>query len=132
MEPDRLIAALPQRHRLARQSRIDLRDLAADRFILPSQETAGALSGAIHDECRQAGFMPNMGQEILTATVQTTLGLVSAGLGVSLLPGAGQPYSRRGVVFRPLLRPKVAISLKVLWRPEDGSPVLKNMLSLLE
>jgi len=131
LQPDRLIVALPRTHRLARRSRVDLGDLASDRFILPSQETAGALAGAISEECRHAGFLPETGHEIITATVQTTLGLVSAGLGVSLLPGAVRPFSRKGVVFRPLTRPRVNISLKVLWRPRDTSPVLLNLLALL-
>jgi DNA-binding transcriptional LysR family regulator len=131
LQPDRLIAALPRAHRLARKARIDLGDLASDRFILPSQETAGALAGAVFEECRHAGFQPETGHEIITATVQTTLGLVSAGLGVSLLPGAAQPFYRKGVAFRPLVSPKVVISLKVQWRSRDTSPVLQNLLALL-
>jgi DNA-binding transcriptional LysR family regulator len=131
LQSDRFVVALPRSHRLGRQSRIDLRDLADDYFILPGIETAGTLVDAVLAECAHAGFRPKTGHEITTATLQTTLGLVSAGIGVSLVPSAVQPLARKGVMFRPLRKNQVTVGLALLWRPRNPSPVLRNLLDSL-
>ncbi|WP_103354290.1 LysR family transcriptional regulator [Amycolatopsis sp. CA-128772] len=80
VEPLRL--AVPPRHRLAGRRRVRLADVAAETFILlrpgyALRETTGRL-------CAEAGFAPRIGFE--GDEVETLRGLVTAGLGVSVLP----------------------------------------------
>jgi DNA-binding transcriptional LysR family regulator len=131
LESDTFMAALPHDHRLAGSEQINLRDLAEDNFILPSHATGGATTEDILEECRHAGFLPQTGHEISTATVQSTLGLVSAGLGVTLIPNGLRPMTREGVVFRRLAKTSITLHLNLLWRPQNISTVLRNFLETI-
>jgi DNA-binding transcriptional LysR family regulator len=129
LKMDRHIVALPENHRLTARASVDLIDLANDRFILPSRTAGGPRAEEILEECRYAGFIPRAGQEIATSTVQTTLGLISAGIGVSLIPSSLQIFSRAGVVYRPLRKTRVRLRLNLIWRPQNVSAVLRSFLS---
>jgi DNA-binding transcriptional LysR family regulator len=130
LKSDRHIVVLPQNHRLASRERVNLKDLADDRFILPSRAAGGSRADEILEECRYAGFAPRSGNEIATSSVQTTLGLISAGLGVTLIPSSLQLLSRTGAVYRPLQKTRVVIELNLMWRPQQVSAVLRSFLNL--
>ncbi|RSD07451.1 LysR family transcriptional regulator [Amycolatopsis eburnea] len=80
VEPLRL--AVPPHHRLARRRRVRLADLAAETFIL--LRPGYALRETTERLCAEAGFTPRIGFE--GDEVETLRGLVTAGLGVSVLP----------------------------------------------
>lgn len=129
LQSDRFMVAMPRSHRLVRHPRVKLLDFADDNFIMPSYSTGGAVAEEIMEECRHAGFHPQTAHEIVTATVQSTLGLVSAGMGVSLIPSALRPFSRRGVVFRSIGQTRVGLHLNLQWRRQSESVVLRNFLA---
>jgi DNA-binding transcriptional LysR family regulator len=132
LEADHFVVALPHDHRFATADRVNLRDLADDLFVIPNRATGGPMTDAILEECLLAGFRPRTGHEITTTTIQTTLGLVSASIGVSLIPNALWPFSRNGVVFRPISKTNVALHLNLLWRPQNTAAVLHNFLSTVD
>lgn len=77
---DRLVAVLSQEHPLSGSARISLKDLAGEDFILMrSQSSIYHLSVEC---CVSQGFTPNV---IRTARIESILGAVAAGEGVSLL-----------------------------------------------
>lgn len=80
VEPLRL--AVPPRHRLAGRRRVRLADVADEPFIL--LRTGYALRETTERLCAEAGFAPRTGFE--GDEVETLRGLVTAGLGVSVLP----------------------------------------------
>ena len=80
VEPLRL--AVPPQHRLARRRRVRLAEAAGETFILLRQ--GYGLRARTEDLCGQVGFTPGIGFE--GEEVDTLRGLVTAGLGVSLLP----------------------------------------------
>jgi DNA-binding transcriptional LysR family regulator len=80
VEPLRL--AVPPRHRLAHRRRVKLAEVADDTFIL--LRPGYGLRATTERLCREAGFHPRVGFE--GDEVETLRGLVTAGLGVSLLP----------------------------------------------
>lgn len=129
LEPERLIAVLPSTHRLAVKARVAVKDLAHEAFVLPMRSYSGSLLDGVSAECEAAGFSPRSTQQV--TTVQVALSLVSAGLGVSLLPQSISAMHRDGVVFRPLRSPRVHVHLRLFWRKGDDSPVLKNVLSCI-
>lgn len=79
---EKMVLVLPQKHRLANEKKIHLRELSDDPFIhFPENFILRDLMVKI---CKQVGFVPNVlfeGEDI-----NTIVGLVSAGLGVTLLP----------------------------------------------
>ncbi|SEF21617.1 DNA-binding transcriptional regulator, LysR family [Amycolatopsis pretoriensis] len=80
VEPLRL--AVPPHHRLAGRRRVRLADLADETFIL--LRPGYALRETTERLCAEAGFAPRIGFE--GDEVETLRGLVTAGLGVSVLP----------------------------------------------
>ncbi|MEV7041586.1 LysR family transcriptional regulator [Amycolatopsis sp. NPDC051061] len=80
VEPLRL--AVPPHHRLAARRRVRLADLADETFILLRK--GYALRETTERLCAEAGFAPRIGFE--GDEVETLRGLVTAGLGVAVLP----------------------------------------------
>lgn len=79
-EPLRLV--VPPDHRLAARRTARLRDVADEQFIV--LKPGFSLRTVTEDLCAQVGFTPGIGFE--GEEVETLRGLVSAGLGVALLP----------------------------------------------
>jgi DNA-binding transcriptional LysR family regulator len=99
LEPLRL--ALPRDHRLAGQQRIQLADVAGERFI--GLAAASALRRLTDDLCGQAGFRPDVIFE--GDDLSDVRGFVAAGLGVAVMPAprVGSPESAPGsVVYREI------------------------------
>ncbi|WHT18592.1 LysR family transcriptional regulator [Crossiella sp. CA-258035] len=104
-----VVAVLPERHRLAGRPEIGIAELAEDEFV---QLEPGFGLRLITDElCAAAGFTPKIafeGQEI-----ETLRGLVSAGLGVALLPPADR-LPPPGVVELELT-PRLVRTVELVW-----------------
>src|SRR5262249_56591252 len=66
-----------------------------------------------------------------TTHLYTNLGLVAAGLGVSLLPASIANLQRAGVVYRPLEAPAPTIELGMIWRADDTSPSLLRFVEVV-
>ena len=100
---EEMVAALPAGHRLAGNaaaSRMPLADLAAETFILYRRPLGPGLYDAIIAACQRAGYSPQIGQE--APRMLSTLSLVAAGLGVTLIPASMQRLRVNGVACRRL------------------------------
>jgi DNA-binding transcriptional LysR family regulator len=124
-----LIVALPQTHRLAAEPDIDLADLAPEALIQFPRSINPTLYDEIVDLCRSSGFSPRIVRE--ATPKQTIIGLVSVGLGVSLLPACLQNLRRDGVVYRAIRGRTLSIDTSVIYRREQPSPVLAAFLEVM-
>jgi LysR family transcriptional regulator, transcription activator of glutamate synthase operon len=79
---EELFAILPENHPLAMEVAIDLEQLKDETFVLFSP--GYSLRSLVWEACLAAGFTPKIGFE--GEETDTIRGLVSAGMGVSLLP----------------------------------------------
>jgi DNA-binding transcriptional LysR family regulator len=79
---DPMSLALPRGHRLAREKRITLADLAEEAWVQTSERSACARH--VVRSCRAAGFTPRVSFE--SDDYLTVQGLVAAGVGVALIP----------------------------------------------
>ena len=61
----------------------------------------------------------------------TIIGLVAAGLGVSVLPASYQRMRIDGVVYRPLLDPEAVSAVWLVQRKDQKSPMAKAFVELL-
>lgn len=96
-----LVAALPSAHPRAGEAALALADLHDEPFILFPREAGAGLFDAIIAACRKAGFDPRQVQEAPQFT--SIIGLVSAGLGISLVPSGLEKLRLDAVVYRPLI-----------------------------
>ncbi|MET0336590.1 MAG: LysR family transcriptional regulator [Caulobacter sp.] len=63
--------------------------------------------------------------------MQTIISLVSAGLGIALVPASLRNLARAGVRYVELQNPPV-LETGVAWRRDDDTPTLREMLQLLD
>lgn len=97
---ERFVLALPARHPRARQRVVALSSLAGEPFVLFPRQSAPGMHDTVTSMCMAAGFAPNILQE--ANSWPSVIGMVEAGLGLTLAPMSAQALKPKGVVFRPL------------------------------
>lgn len=122
-----LLAAVPADHPLAAESTIDPADLADEPFVLWPRPLGMAFFDILTSYCREHGFSPRIVAE--GADIETQLGLVAAGLGVSLQPSYYANLRPPGVEFRPLRGDVPQVALQVAWRRLDASPAVAHFVA---
>jgi molybdate transport repressor ModE-like protein len=94
---DPLVVAVPKSHRLAARKAIRLEQLAEEPWVAGCG--GGFCNQMIEEACAETGFRPNIAFESDDHNV--LLGLVAAGVGVTVLPDLAAS-SRPGVAVRPV------------------------------
>jgi DNA-binding transcriptional LysR family regulator len=123
-----LVAVLPSDHRLARRQHIHVRSLAGEPFVRFPRELGPGLYDEITALCRHGTFIPEVAQQ--AAQMQTIVGLVAAGCGVSIVPGSVAAQARPEVVFMPL-RPTTRLVDLALALPVTGRSVAATNFAAL-
>ena len=120
------LAALPANHPLAALDQIALNSLANENFIsLHSLQSLSFRSGFIN-ACESAGFSPNIRYEAFT--IATMIGLVSAGLGVALVPESAYQFMHPSVRFCKLVNTSIAVPLIAIWKGTGQDATVENFL----
>jgi DNA-binding transcriptional LysR family regulator len=123
-----LVLVLPEHHPAARKSKLQLRDFASEPFILfPRKQGPGAYDQII-STCQSAGFSPILAQE--GNEMQSMLGLVAAGLGISLVPASLRNLRRPGVVYKTLTEPTSEIEISLAIRKGENDPVEQSFIDV--
>jgi DNA-binding transcriptional LysR family regulator len=121
-----LLIVVNRDHPGASAARVPLSTLANQPWVLFPRAIAPQLHEQVMRLCREAGFTPNVVQE--SREVYTTVGLVGAGVGVTIVPQAVQGMSSPGVVYKPIPRATVRLSMV---RPSGPvRPVVEAFLAL--
>lgn len=123
-----LVAAIPQ-SAARRKGPLHLRSLNELPLIIFPREIAPALHDAILGCFRDAGLTPHIGQEAIQ--MQTIVGLVSAGMGMALVPQSVSNLKRPGVEYRTLRDKAPLVETGLAWRCDNTSPVLRAFLEHL-
>ena len=122
-----LIVLLPVTHPLASHVEVDLADLRNQPFISYPSRPPSSVYQAVVAVCKQAGFDPQVRQEV--PETSSLVALVAAGLGVSLAPASVRHLRINGVTHRPLRgQPNATIPLAVAYRAGTVSPVVRGYL----
>jgi len=124
-----LYVALPGSHSLAQSAALRLSALAEEPFVLYPDHPRPSWTEFVIGLCQQAVFRPTVVQR--TVEIQTTLSLVAAGIGVSIVPKCIGNLQRKDVVFRRLLGVRARTELLVAYRERDPSPVVQSFLKVL-
>jgi DNA-binding transcriptional LysR family regulator len=123
-----VVAALPEHHPLATAAEIRIEDLAGAPLVLMTRAGAPGLRDAL-TQLTEGLTEDAIVQEV--SEMQTLVGLVAAGVGVSLVPQSLRALTRAGVVYRDLAGDVPTVRLSAAWRTGDDSPVLAAFLELM-
>ncbi len=121
-----VVVALPDGHRLAAREQVALGDLLGEGFVLLARRETPGLHDTLLRALAEAGGAPRVVQEV--REMQTVVGLVAAGLGVSLVPASVGADAHAGIAYRPVADPAPTVSLALAWRTADRSAVLDAFL----
>jgi len=125
---ERLIVALPRGHPLAGFAEVPIEALEHENWILFRRLLSPGLHDLLVGICRRAGFTPRVAQEAQDG--HTIIGLVGAGLGVSVTAESLQQWGGPAVVFRPLRAPAPSLPMSVAWRRDDRAPVVRQFVEM--
>jgi len=125
------VVILPDTHPLAAEAPapISLKELVGEPLILFPRRVGPVLYDQIINLCLQTGFSPNVVQEVVPQ--QTILGLVSGGIGISLIHASIQALGGPGVIVRHLVEPSPQLELAVAWSPDATNPVLSSFIEIV-
>ena len=124
-----LYVALPRTHHLSKFPALKLAALAGEPFVLYPDHPRPSWTEFVIGLCQQAGFRPLVVQR--TVEIQTTLSLVAAGIGVSIVPKCIGNLQRKDVVFRRMAGVRARTELLAAYRERDPSPVVQTFLKVL-
>lgn len=124
---ERYVLAIPQSHPLATRRRISLPSLEGVNLILSPRPVQPRVYDRIVESCRREGFDPEITHE--TVSRRTSMSLVSAGLGVSIVTASSQNVPWPGVVYRPIDADWPIVEIAAVWRRGDDQPALGRFLS---
>lgn len=121
-----LVAVLPASHPLAGSTRVKLGAMSREPFVLADWAQEPGWNEQLWDACKEVGFVPEATEEATDLSV--ALGLVAAGVGVTLLPASARNLKISGVVYRGLARLVPTVKLSVAWVRASPSPATRTFL----
>lgn len=125
-----LMAVVPSRHRWAKLKSISLRQLAKERWVLPSLNAAGFdIRRTVNLFLEREQLQPISIHE--TDNVLTNLILVGSGIGVALLPQYVEEMGVSTVSCKPVTGTTPTVRLLMVYERDSSSPILKRFLELL-
>lgn len=127
LQREKLVVVLPKRHPLASRKSVKPRDLDGQAYVGVRPDIEPAWADAAARALKLAGCVPSLVQE--TDTKISLLGLVAAGLGLSVVSESMAMLERRGVVFRPISGLALELTLSAL-TPVQPSARAAAFLSL--
>ncbi len=125
---EEFVIILPPRHALNGSSSAPLAALASEPFILPPREVNPGVYDSIISACHRAGFDPKLGPAV--PQVASTVSMVAAGLGVSIVPQCISRIHADGISYLPIEgdAPRAVISL--VYRRKDRSSTVQNFVEV--
>ena len=125
-----LLVVLPKNHPLVNAQSISIDELAKEPMVgFPNSPRPGFMDQVIAI-CRKEGFVPNIVQCADDAV--TGVALVSAGLGISIVPQSVSHLQLPGIVYKPLMPETLTTELSCIYLEDRRAPVLTAFLGCLE
>jgi DNA-binding transcriptional LysR family regulator len=122
---------LPRKHALAKKLSFELADLRGEDFVFCTRESRPEFYDEFFRHCSNAGFHPRVVKEV-GGYPTNMLGLISVGVGVSVLPYFERVERLSGIVWRTLRKPQLWWDFGLVWRRENTSAVVEQFVGTAE
>jgi DNA-binding transcriptional LysR family regulator len=130
LDRERMLLALPAAHPLASRDSLALRELTDTPFVAQPGRYGTTLHDALMTLTSRAGFHPAIVQEAQQVT--GLLALVSAGIGVALVPESVRAVKLEAVRLVELTDKDAFLMLGLATRSDQPSPVLDRFLDMID
>ncbi|MGA8364610.1 MAG: LysR substrate-binding domain-containing protein [Solirubrobacteraceae bacterium] len=124
---DDVVAVLPDDHSLSGEQSIPLSALAQDAWVLAPVSMSRTSREMFLANCSRSGFMPTIRAE--ASTPEAIIGLVAAGLGVSMVPKGSHSLPRDGVCTVPIQGQESVVVM--VWREDRRTPPASDFMRLM-
>jgi DNA-binding transcriptional LysR family regulator len=127
---EQVVAVLPASSDLSRRDPLRLSDLADEPFVLFPRNSAPDFHDELSRACGRAGFTPAVAFEC--TAMPTVVGLVAAGLGVSLVPRSISSIGIAGVVYRELADVRPVARIAMVLSATNDRPVVRHFIDSVQ
>ncbi|MEP6831294.1 MAG: LysR substrate-binding domain-containing protein [Rhizomicrobium sp.] len=129
-----LIAAVPEiwfaEKRLSlRAGKLPPAEVIEAPLVIFPRRSAPAFYDLVLDYYRARGGEPRIAQEAIQ--MQTIISLVSAGMGIALVPASLRHLARTGVRYVDLLEGAPSLETGIVWRRDETAPTLARFLAVV-
>jgi LysR family transcriptional regulator, benzoate and cis,cis-muconate-responsive activator of ben and cat genes len=125
---ERLVLALSRTHPFAKRQTVKLRDVANEDWVLPPHDHTPGFHAQLMALCHEAGISPRVVQ--VSRELYTTVSLVDAGIGVTILPATMTTMGWKGVRYYPLQSKLGVTRIAAAWRRDNVNPTLTGFLDI--
>jgi DNA-binding transcriptional LysR family regulator len=126
LEEEPMYAVLSAVSKLSKKRRLSLADLAEETVIVYPAQPRPSFADQVLGQFRAHGFP--LEKTLETNGLQTAIGLVAAGVGVSLVPRSVQRLQRDDVVYRPIADAGIVSAVLMTTRAETPSADLQAFM----
>jgi DNA-binding transcriptional LysR family regulator len=119
LEEEPMYAVLSTSSKLSKKRRMSLSDLAQETVIIYPAQPRPSFADQVLGQFRAHGFP--LDRTLETNGLQTAVGLVAAGVGVSLVPRSVQRLQRNDVIYRPIADAGIVSAVLMTTRVETPS-----------
>ncbi|MDR3792294.1 MAG: LysR family transcriptional regulator [Terracidiphilus sp.] len=123
---EKMLLVLPAGHRLAKGRLPGVADIEHEPFISYSQLHGNYFYRLVRSYFAQAGVTPHYVQQV--SQLHSILALVSAGIGLSILPESSRNLHYRGVVLRSTRERLPSAELHLIWRSGNQISTVASLI----
>lgn len=120
--------SLPKNHPLASKKEITMEDLRDQSFIVVSREIWPGLYDEFLSLFQNESFSPKIVQE--ATEYQMVVGLVSAGIGIGVVPATAEKLFNLEVVYREISEHPMPAVLSMAHLKKNNNPAMKQFIRL--
>nr|WP_285873928.1 LysR family transcriptional regulator [Halalkalibacter oceani] len=121
------IAVVPKSHPFAQRASISMNELSSEQFIMVEREIWPSWHDDIIAKCHEAGFSPITRQVV--KEIQTVIGLVASGLGISIVPRSTSNFHTHDVTYVKIKQEAPRVEMSLAWRTDNHSTIVKQFLT---
>ena len=125
---EKMVVAVPRGHRLASRKTTTLAGLSEEVFVFYHRDVRPGLTDAVIAACERSGFRPRLSQEAPQLT--STLNLVAAGLGISIVPESLKHLRTNDIVYLRLTGDAPQAALGLASRADGRSAAVGNFIAV--
>lgn len=126
---DRLAVAMPHDHALAAQTRVRLKSLAEEQWVMAARQVSPVYFDLLINACRAQGFSPRVLHEV--RSVASQVAYVGCGQGVALVPASMRKLAPANVVVRQLQEKVMVITAAAMWSERRHHPMVDEAVAWL-